>query len=202
MRASTLTLKSVAPTLETPEESQRERDFRWLKSVAQGDRIALERLYRSYHPRLARFLNKFTHHHETVEEIVNDTFLVVWQNASGFRFASQVSTWIFGIGYRVALKTLRTQSIYVTVNRLDDSGDPCFDPSNEIALTEWVTSGLSRLPPKQRLTLELCYQKGHSIEEIAELTDAPVGTVKARIFHARKNLRRHLTSLNGAGGLH
>jgi RNA polymerase sigma-70 factor (ECF subfamily) len=48
------------------------------------------------------------------------------------------------------------------------------------------------------LTLELAYNMGHSIEEIAEITDSPVGTVKARMFHAREKLRQYLPVLGGA----
>jgi RNA polymerase sigma-70 factor (ECF subfamily) len=58
--------------------------------------------------------------------------------------------------------------------------------------------GLSRLPIEQRLTLELAYQMGHSLEEIAVITDCPVGTVKARMFHAREKLRQCLPALSGA----
>jgi len=57
---------------------------------------------------------------------------------------------------------------------------------------------LSRLPVEQRLTLELAYHMGHSLEEIAAITDCPVGTVKARMFHAREKLRQYLPTLSGA----
>jgi len=56
---------------------------------------------------------------------------------------------------------------------------------------------LSRLPMEQRLTLELAYHMGHSLEEIAAITDCPVGTVKARMFHAREKLRQYLPTLGG-----
>jgi RNA polymerase sigma-70 factor (ECF subfamily) len=54
------------------------------------------------------------------------------------------------------------------------------------------------LPEEQRLSLELAYFMGHSCEEIAAITDSPVGTVKARMFHAREKLRLALPSLGGA----
>jgi len=185
-----------------PPESQTERDKTWLIQIAKGDRIALEKLYCSYHLRLARFLTQFSHRHEIVEEVVNDTFLVVWLTASRFRFASQVSTWIFGIAYRIALRSVRTRTNYMTANHPDDFPHQSFDPSDAFEVRDWLASGLSRLPPKQRLTLELCYNRGHSIDEIAEITNVPVGTVKARMFYARKSLRQHLTALSGTGEVH
>jgi RNA polymerase sigma-70 factor (ECF subfamily) len=57
---------------------------------------------------------------------------------------------------------------------------------------------LGRLPIEQRLTMELAYRMGHSLEEIAAITDCPVGTVKARMFHAREKLRQSLPALSGA----
>jgi RNA polymerase sigma-70 factor (ECF subfamily) len=47
------------------------------------------------------------------------------------------------------------------------------------------------------MTLELAYHMGHSMEEIAAITDCPVGTVKARMFHAREKLRQYLPALGG-----
>jgi RNA polymerase sigma-70 factor, ECF subfamily len=180
-----------------PQESAKERDDRWLLDVAKGDRGAIEKLYAAYYHRLAPFLIRITHRYETVEEIINDTFLVVWQRAEQFRFASQVSTWIFAIAYRTALKSLRSRTIFATASGLDDCPEQSFDPSDGVEMKDWVANGLARLPAKQRLALELCYQKGHSLEEIATITDTPVGTVKARMFHARKALHRHLNALAG-----
>jgi RNA polymerase sigma-70 factor (ECF subfamily) len=59
---------------------------------------------------------------------------------------------------------------------------------------------LNQLPAEQRLTLELAYQMGHSLEEIAAITQCPVGTVKARMFHAREKLRLYLPNLGGTSG--
>ena len=93
-------------------------DGELLIAVGAGDCRALEELYLGYQRRLARFLSRFTRRGVIVEEIINDTFMVV------------------------------------------------------------------------------CHI-GHSLVEIAEITGAPVGTVKARMFHAREKLRRHLPSLGG-----
>src|SRR5580700_8615754 len=84
--------------------SCRGADHELLIAIAAGERRALEELYLGYHPRLARFLLRVTHRYENLEEIINDTFMMVWQNAAEFRGGSQVSTWIFGIVYRMALK--------------------------------------------------------------------------------------------------
>jgi RNA polymerase sigma-70 factor, ECF subfamily len=177
--------------------SPRERDSALLAAIAAGDRRAIEELYLSYHRRLARFLSRFTPRYENVEEIINDTFMVVWQSAKDFRNASQVSTWIIGIAYRTALKSFRRQKNHTGARSLEDYPEQTVDPTFEAEVHDWLKHGLSRLPIEQRLTLELAYHMGHSLEEIAAITDCPVGTVKARMFHAREKLRQFLPALSG-----
>jgi RNA polymerase sigma-70 factor, ECF subfamily len=179
--------------------SGRERDMELLAAVAAGSRPALEELYLGYHRRLARFLSRFTPRYENVEEIINDTFMVVWQSAKDFRHASQVSTWIIGIAYRTALKSLRRQKNHTATRSLDEYPEQSIDPTLETEVQDWLRHGLNQLPVEQRLTLELAYHMGHSLEEIAAITECPVGTVKARMFHAREKLRQYLPTLSGAG---
>src|ERR1700678_4837058 len=100
--------------------SAKEHDSDLLVAVAAGSREALEELYLSYHRRLARFLLRFTPRYENVEEIINDTFMTVWQSAKDFRNASRVSTWIFGIAYHTALKSVRRQRHHTAALSLDD----------------------------------------------------------------------------------
>jgi RNA polymerase sigma-70 factor (ECF subfamily) len=177
--------------------SAKERDNELLVAVAAGSRQALEEMYLTYHRRLARFLSRFTPRYENVEEIINDTFLAVWQGAKDFRHASQVSTWIIGIAYRTALKSLRRQKHHTAAGSLDDYPEPTVDPTSETEIQDWLRHGLNQLPVEQRLTLELAYHMGHSLEEIAAITECPVGTVKARMFHAREKLRQYLPNLSG-----
>lgn len=184
----------------SPSESTKASDIDRLAAIAAGNRLAFEELYLIYHRRLARFLFRFTPRYENVEEIINDTFMTVWQRAKDFRNASQVSTWIFGIAYHTALKSLRRQRHHNAALSLDEYPEQSTDPGAETEIQDWLAHGLNRLPLDQRLTLELAYHMGHSLEEIAAITDSPVGTVKARMYHARRKLRQHLPALDGTGG--
>src|ERR1700736_2411934 len=115
------TLRSGCSPMTVPAKiSAREHDNDLLVAVAAGNRRALEELYLDYHRRLARFLSRFTPRYENVEEIINDTFMVVWLSAKDFRFASQVSTWVMGIAYRTALKSVRRQKNFATDRNIDD----------------------------------------------------------------------------------
>ena len=176
----------------------KERDSALMAAIAQGDRRALEELYLNYHRRLARFLSRLTPRYENIEEIINDTFLVVWQSAKDFRSASQVSTWIIGIAYRTALKSFRSQKNHNAARSIEDYPEQTVDPTFDAEVNDWLKRGLNCLPVEQRLALELAYGMGHSLEEIALITECPVGTVKARMFHAREKLRQYLPSLGGS----
>ena len=177
--------------------SQTQDDNDLLTAVATGDPLALETLYLNYHRRLGHFVSRFTPRHENAEEIINDTFIAVWQRAKDFRSASRVSTWIFGIAYRTALNSLRRQKNHNAAQNLDDCEQQTIDPFLETEVQDWLTHGLNRLPIEQRLTVELAYRMGYSMEEIAAITSSPVGTVKARMFHAREKLRQYLPALAG-----
>ena len=174
-----------------------ESDSELLIAIAAGSRRALDELYLGYQRRLARFLSRFTQRRENIEEIINDTFMVVWRNANDFRNASQVSSWIFGIAYRTALKSIRRQKSHSAARSFDECREQTVDPVLETELQDWVMHGLNRLPDEQRLAMELAYHMGHSLMEIAEITGAPIGTVKARMFHARQKLRQYLPTLGG-----
>src|ERR1700744_5380024 len=141
--------------------------------------------------------SRFTPAYENVEEIINDTFMAVWRSAKDFRNASQVSTWIIGIAYRTALKSFRRQKNHAGARSLEDYPEQTVDPTSDAEVNDWLKRGMSQLPIEQRLTLELAYHMGHSLEEIAAITDCPVGTVKARMFHAREKLRQYLPTLSG-----
>ncbi len=75
--------------------------------MARGELPAFEAFYRGYHDRLHRFIGLMIQHHAVVEEVLNDTMLVVWNRATTFNGLSKVSTWVFSIAYRTALKALR-----------------------------------------------------------------------------------------------
>jgi len=172
-------------------------DNELLAAVATGDPLALETLYLKYNRRLGRFISRFTPRYENVEEIINDTFFAVWLGAKDFCSASRVSTWIFGIAYHTALNSLRRQRNHNAARTLDECPQQTIDPFRETEVQDWLTHGLNHLPIEQRLTVELAYRMGHSTEEIAAITSSRVGTVKARMFHARKKLRRCLPALAG-----
>jgi RNA polymerase sigma-70 factor (ECF subfamily) len=179
-------------------------DLALLARVVEGDREAFRRLYTHYHRRLHRFLMRLTRERPLAEEIINDTMLVVWQHARDFRGASRVSTWIFGIAYRRALKSLErsrsTSAQDVIVAAVTAPDGALLDALSLGAEThDWIDAALTHLSPEHRLVIELAYFLGLSCEEISEVAECPLGTVKTRMFYGRERLRQALMLLAGPG---
>jgi RNA polymerase sigma-70 factor, ECF subfamily len=149
-------------------------DRRLMVAIRGRDRLAFEKLYLDYYPRLARFLAHVTTSRGKIDEIISDTFMAIWMQASDCRNESKVSTWIIGIAYRAAMRHLTRQWNASPSRSVNDLPLCCT---------------LARLPIQQRVTLSLAYQMGCSIEEIARVTESPIGTVKSRMFHAHVKLR-------------
>ena len=180
------------------QQQRDDSDRKLLDRVAAGDREAFRELYIAYHRRLARFLTRLTRRYDVAEEIINDALWVVWRRAGDFRGESRVSTWIMGIAYRRALKTLssRGQQQFAAMP-LESQPLVAPDELGASETSEWILLGMEQLPTEQRMALEFAYGYGHSCEEIALMMECPVNTVKTRLFHARAKLRTILPGLAG-----
>jgi len=169
--------------------------------VAEGDRKAFEELYYLYHRRMARFLTRLTRRYDIAEEVINDTFWIVWRKAHTFRGDSQPSTWILGIAYRKARNAFRSSARLAEKNLASELLPlTSEEPAGTEELRDWLGRALAQLPVEQRLAVQLCYELGHSCEEIAAIMDCPVNTVKTRLFHARAKLQKLLPQLANPTG--
>ncbi len=180
--------------------SSASRETELIRRIAQRDRRAFEELYNLYHRRLARFLTRLTRRYDVAEEVINDTFWIVWKKAGDFRGASQPSTWILGIAYRRARNAFRSAARASSMENLDVLPEPptSDEPMRREELRDWLIQALEQLPMEQRLAVELCYELGYSCEEISTIMGCPVNTVKTRLFHARAKLQKLLPVLSGS----
>jgi RNA polymerase sigma-70 factor (ECF subfamily) len=172
-----------------------------LQRVAARDRHAFELLYRLYYRRLTRFLEQVMRRPYLVEEVVNDTMLVVWRKADGFNHASRLSTWIFAIAYRKALKALKRADRRREVP-WEGEGSAQEGPESELMEREAhhrLRQALTALSTEQRAVVELTYYHGYAYREIAQIVGCPVDTVKTRMFHARRKLKVLLEGIREQG---
>jgi len=181
-----------AETARSPAPDDREL----LARVASGNLQAFEKLYRVYQPRLTRFLTTLLKRPQLIDEVLDDTMMVVWQTAGSFRGSSKPSTWIFAIAYRKAHKAKARWP--------DPVEDPQFDtrvsdepgPDEELQhqrLRGALMKAMDQLSPDHRAVVDLTYFHGMGYREIAEIVDCPVDTVKTRMFHARRRLKQAMT---------
>jgi RNA polymerase sigma-70 factor (ECF subfamily) len=167
-----------------------------LERVKAHDVDAFERLYRIYQPRLARFLINLLMRPQLVEEVLDDTMMVVWQTAGSFRGTSKLSTWVFAIAYRKALKAKARWPDPVEDEENDTrvSNDPGPDAELQRSrIHDALTAAMAKLSSEQRAVVDLTYFHGLSYREIADIVRCPVDTVKTRMFHARRRLKQALS---------
>ena len=173
---------------------------RLLSQIAESkDLQALEELYRLYVPRLSKFLRRLTSDPQNIEEVCNDVMMVVWRQAKSFHGDSKVSTWIFSIAYRICIKVLRKSSWRPEVggDEFERQCNTLIDDAGEIDENkDLISLALMQLSPKHRLVVELSYFMDKTYEEIAEIADCPVNTIKTRMFHARRQLRDIINCLS------
>jgi RNA polymerase sigma factor (sigma-70 family) len=183
--------KSTADTAARYEELD-VRDRALVRLVAAGDRLAFDHLFRAYRPRLERFLGQLTRAPQLLDELIDDTMLVVWRRAGTFNNSSRVSTWIFAIAHRHAFKTLRRSSAQGSSQIDEASAATDNEPERNLIdkqQRDLVRTALATLPSEQRVVVELTYYHGCAYREIAQIVGCPVDTVKTRMFHARRKLR-------------
>jgi RNA polymerase sigma factor (sigma-70 family) len=166
-----------------------------VSQVARGDEIAFETLFRRYHPRLRRLVEQMTRRPHLVDEILNDTMLVVWRKAHTFNLRSKVSTWIIGIALRRGLKALHNRDEATGLDP-DATAIPAeCGPEEQLQrkqLHKRLNGAIGALPAQQRAVIELTFYEGYTYREIATIIDCPVDTVKTRMFHARRRLKELL----------
>lgn len=175
-----------------------------IRRVAAGDAAAFRDLYRRYHRRVFAYVARITRRPDRAEEVVDDVLLAVWRGASRFDERSKPSSWILGIAYRQALKTLRRGRSIETRENPDDeeamSSIPAATEAPDAAaerreMVAHFHHALGDLSAEQRAVVVLTFHYGYSYPEIAKILDCPVNTVKTRMFHARKRLQSALPGL-------
>jgi RNA polymerase sigma factor (sigma-70 family) len=184
--------KSTEPASANNLLAARKREVLLVGRVASGDIAAFEVLYRCFYPRLRRFLERMTQRPQLVEEILNDTMLVVWRKAGTYNLKSTVSTWIFAIAFRKALKALKRLDDPVDADADDEASPDGLGPEGNLMQQErraLLSEAMSSLSAEQRAVVELTYYQDCGYRDIAEIMQCPVDSVKTRMFYARRKLK-------------
>ena len=179
----------------------REQELAVIRRVQRGDANAFEYLVAAYEKNVYNLALRMTGNPEDAEDMAQEAFLKAYSSLDSFRGDSKFSVWLYRIATNVCLDFLRSRSRKPTVSLSvedDDGEETQMDIADESQSPEQllergltrdaVRRGLKSLSPEYRQILLLREIQGLSYEEIAEALVLEVGTVKSRIFRARKRL--------------
>jgi RNA polymerase sigma-70 factor (ECF subfamily) len=168
-------------------------DLAAVARIASGDRQALAELYARYQVSLLHYALQLTADYGLAEEVLQDVFLAVWRGAHRFEQRSRVRAWLFGIMRRRAGKARRHAGVDLrALEEADAVAAPDPNPEQvvlERATYEELTAAIGHLRPLYREVLLLSYVHELTYQEIADIVNVPIGTVKSRISNARRAVR-------------
>ena len=169
-----------------------------LKRIAAGDRPAMQVLFSRHRLMVHRFLLRLVRDETVAEDAVSDTFLDVWRQAGDFQGRSRVSTWLLSIARFKALTVLRKRRDSGLdedwAAEIEDEADTPEVTSQKLDKGAAIRLCMERLSAEHREVIDLVYYHEASVDEVAEIVGIPEGTVKTRLFHARKKLAELLVA--------
>ena len=189
----------------------REVDQQLVERAQRGDKHAFELLIAKYQRRLARLISRFVRDAAEVEDVTQEAFIKAYRALPGFRGESAFYTWLYRIGinsaknYLLAAKRRVPTTTFFDADEaegFEDAGllQEVSTPENELMskqVVEVVNASLQQLPDDLRTALTLREIEGLSYEEIADVMNCPIGTVRSRIFRAREAIAENLRPLLG-----
>jgi RNA polymerase sigma-70 factor (ECF subfamily) len=194
------TMTNATPAPPTPSDT----DLMLVERTVAGDQKAFELLVIKYQRRIERLIGRMVRDVDLVEDIAQETFIRAYRALAQFRGDAQFYTWLYRIAVNTAKKALMDlkRDPLVSESALRGGGDDDDETSaveNELTSSETpetvlaakeiaaaVNSAMEALPQELRQAVTLREIEGLSYEEIAEVMNCPIGTVRSRIFRARE----------------
>ena len=176
--------------------SEPQSDSELIARMAKGDQRAMPVLFARHRTRVHRFVLRRVRSDGLAEELVNETFLAVWQQAGRFEGNSSATTWMLAIAHNKAVSALRKRREETlgegVAEAIPDGGDSPETSLAKVGKAGILRACLDRLPDEQRVVMDLVYYHEQSVKEVAEVLAIPENTVKTRMFYARKKLSEML----------
>jgi len=192
---------------------EREADLLLVERVQAGDQQAFGLLVEKYQRRLLRLVQRMVRDAAEAEDVTQEAFVKAYRALPNFRGESAFYTWLYRIGVNTAKNWLVANSRrMLTVSEITDADSEGIEDSvllrdeetpdrvlmsRQIGAT--VNAAMEALPPDLRTALSLREIDGLSYEEIAQVMDCPIGTVRSRIFRAREAVAARLRPLLDTG---
>ena len=189
-------LALVTPDIDTSADVPPATPDELLVKVAQGDQQAFADLYDQTAPRVLGLVKRLLKDHSQSEEVTQEVFLEIWQNAARFDTTrGSASSWMLTMAHRRAVDRVRAsqagrdRDLKIGVRDLEPGYDSVTE-SVEIRIEhERVERALGRLTELQSQAVRLAYYGGYSHSEVAAMLGVPIGTVKTRLRDGMIRLR-------------
>ena len=179
-------------------DKRRELDKALIAGVAQGNKGAMNEIYKAYAPALNGFIRLFLADPNDVADITHDTMLEIWRKADRFEGRSSLKTWIFSIAKNKSIDRNRKHARLKYSDEPIEIKDDALNAAELVNLSQkasTVRQAVAQLKPDHRRVIHLSFFEDLTYKEIAEIENCPVGTVKTRILYAKRSLQHILQSL-------
>jgi RNA polymerase sigma-70 factor (ECF subfamily) len=188
--------------------SERSIDQKLVVRVQKGDKTAFDLLVRKYQHKIAKLISRYVRDRREVEDVTQEALIKAYRAIGGFRGESAFYTWLYRIAVNTAKNYLESQGrrppgtdMEIETAELTDGGASLRElatPERQM-LTDEIANTVNRviegLPEDLRTAITLREIEGMSYEEIAQVMDCPIGTVRSRIFRAREAVDQELRPL-------
>lgn len=189
--------------------NDRKIDQALVERAQNGEQRAFDLLVSKYQRRLNRLIARFVKDEHEINDVVQEALIKAYRALPNFRGESAFYTWLYRIGINTAKNYLATSGrrLFVSTDVANDEGD-ILDLADQLAddytpeaemmnreILETVEAAINKLPDDLRKAISLREMDGLSYEEIAQIMDCPIGTVRSRIFRAREVIAKDLRPL-------
>lgn len=189
-------------------ENQQDIDQRLVERVQAGDKAAFDILVKKYQHKVISVASRYVYDYHEAVDVSQEAFIKAYRALPGFRGESAFFTWLYRIAINTAKNHLVSKSRRPPEQDIDVDDAQYFDNSAELKdidtpenalyrdeLQKVINGVLNKLPEELRVALTLREFDGLSYEDIAEIMNCPVGTVRSRIFRAREAIDKEISPL-------
>ena len=174
-----------------------------ITEILTGNKAALQTFIESYQKLVSHVVFRMVTNIHDREDLCQEVFIKVYQNLSGFNYGCKISTWIARIAHNSCLNYLEKKRVPLLDDIISSKEENVIDRFSDNSvlpdgytetreLNQRVQDEINLLPPRIGVLLALYHLEEMSYEEIADITQQPMGTVKSYLYRARKMLKENL----------
>lgn len=174
----------------------KKRDFKLVKEILAGNKDSFAKLMTFYKVRILNFGKSFFHNDSDSEDFVQDVFIKVFTHLDSFKGKSMFSTWLMKIAYTTAINSVKRAKTWIPIEDETIIPDSSATSPEEMQIKKLtkdaIREAISELPEKYKICVEMYFYYDIPYQEISEITDFPLNTIKSHIFRAKKILKDKL----------